>query len=133
MVRQGLRGIAQHYHTKDFHELSHSIIEEWDDSNRPRRHLSGVDQNYSCQFICTYVLCHTVSVNSHEIHAPSLGSGASVGGGEVEVASRRSGSGSDYDQWKLSVKSENHTPSPASGETSVLETTPKPDEPRPRL
>ena len=62
--------------------------------------------------ICTHVLCHTVSVNSHEIHAPSLGSGASVGGAEVEVASRRSGSGSDYDQWTLSVKSEIHTPSP---------------------
>ena len=79
----------------------------------------------------THVLCHTVSVNSHEIHAPSLGSGASVGGEEVEVVSRRSGSGSDYDQWTPSVKSENHTPLP--GETSVLETTPKPDEPRPRL
>ena len=82
-------------------------------------------------YICTYVLCHTVSVNSHEIHAPSLGSGASVGGGEVEVASRRSGSGSDYDQWTLSVKSKNHTPLP--DETSTDETTPKPDEPRPRL
>ena len=60
----------------------------------------------------------TGSVKSHEIHAPSLGSGASVGGGEVEVASRRSGSGSDYDQWKLSVKSENHTPSPAKRRSS---------------
>ena len=49
----------------------------------------------------------------HKIHASSLGSGASVGGGEVEVISRRSGSGSDYDQEQLSVKSENHTPSPA--------------------
>ena len=28
------------------------------------------------------------------------------------IASRRSGSGSDYDQWTLSVKSEIHTPSP---------------------
>ena len=82
-------------------------------------------------YICTYVLCHTVSVNSHKIHAPSLGSGASVGGGEVEVASRRSGSGSDYDQWKLSVKSKIHTPLP--DETSTDETTPKPDEPPPRL
>ena len=82
-------------------------------------------------YICTYVLCHTVSVNSHEIRAPSLGSGASVGGAEVEVASRRSGSGSDYDQWTLSVKSENHTPLP--DETSTDETTPKPDEPPPRL
>jgi hypothetical protein len=66
----------------------------------------------------THVLCHTVSVNSHEIHAPSLGSGASVGGGEVEVVSRGSGSGSVYDQWKLSVKSENHTPSPAKRRSS---------------
>ena len=73
---------------------------------------------YTARVICTYVLCHTVSVNSHEIHAPSLGSGASVGGGEVEVVSRRSGSGSDYDQWKLSVKSENHTPSPAKRRSS---------------
>ena len=92
----------------------------------------AVEPGNACRkFICTYVLCHTVSVNSHEIHAPSLGSGASVGGGEVEVASRRSGSGSDYDQWTLSVKSENHTPLP--DETSTDETTPKPDEPRPRL
>ena len=68
--------------------------------------------------ICTLTLCHTVSVNSHEIHAPSLGSGASVGGGEVEVVSRRSGSGSDYDQWKLSVKSKNHTPSSAKRRSS---------------
>ena len=82
-------------------------------------------------YICTYVLCHTVSVNSHKIHMPSLGSGASVGGAEVEVVSRRSGSGSDYDQWTLSVKSEIHTPLP--DETSTDETTPKPDEPRPRL
>ena len=92
----------------------------------------AVEPGNACRkFICTYVLCHTVSVNSHEIHAPSLGSGASVGGGEVEVASRRSGSGSDYDQWTLSVKSEIHTPLP--DETSTDETTPKPDEPRPRL
>ena len=57
--------------------------------------------------------------NSHEIHAPSLGIGASVGGGEVEVASRRSGSGSDYDQWiKLSVKSKTHTPSSAKRRSS---------------
>ena len=82
-------------------------------------------------FICTYVLSHTVSVNSHEIHTPSLGSGASVGGAEVGVVSRRSGSGSDYDQWKLSVKSKIHTPLP--DETSTDETTPKPDEPPPRL
>ena len=53
------------------------------------------------------------------------------GEGEGEVVSRRSGSGSDYDQWTLSVKSENHTPLP--DETSTDETTPKPDEPRPRL
>jgi hypothetical protein len=33
-------------------------------------------------------------VNLHEIHAPSLGSGASVGGGGVGVVSRGSGSGS---------------------------------------
>ena len=86
----------------------------------------------TARVICTLTLCHIVSVNSHEIHlAPSLGSGASVGGGEVEVASRGSGSGSDYDQWKLSVKSKkSHT---LPGETSVLETAPKPDEPRPRL
>ena len=32
--------------------------------------------------------------------------------------SRRSGSGSDYDQWKLSVKSENHTPSSAKRRSS---------------
>ena len=37
-----------------------------------------------------------------------------------------------YDQWKLSVKSEIHT-SPLPDETSTDETTPKPDEPRPRL
>ena len=64
-------------------------------------------------------------------HAEPRHSGASVGGGEVGVVSRRSGSGSDYDQWTLSVKSENHTPLP--DETSTDETTPKPDEPRPRL
>ena len=67
----------------------------------------------------TNLMSYTVSVNSHEIHAPSLGIGASVGGGEVEVASRRSGSGSDYDQWiKLSVKSKNHTPSSAKRRSS---------------
>ena len=72
-------------------------------------------------------------MNSHEIHAPSLGSGASVGGGEVGVASRRSGSGSDY-EWKLSSdQCEIRKSHPLPGETSVLETTPKPDEPRPRL
>ena len=37
-------------------------------------------------YICLTIVCHTVSVNSHKIHAPSLGSGASVGGGEVGVA-----------------------------------------------
>ena len=56
-------------------------------------------------------------MNSHEIHAPSLGSDSS-GYGEVEVVSRRSGSGSVYDQWKLSVKSENHTPSSAKRRSS---------------
>ena len=76
---------------------------------------------YTARVICTYVLCHTVSVNSHEIHAPSLGSGASVGGGEVEVVSRRSGSRSDYDQRKLSVNNPKSHPLP--GETSTDETT----------
>ena len=75
-----------------------------------------------------------VSVCKCIIHAPSLGSGASVGGEEVGVVSPKSevrvgvGLRPVEAQWK----SENHTSSSAK-RTSVLETTPKPDEPRPRL
>ena len=58
----------------------------------------GSKEPNTARVVSPYVLCHIVSVNSHEIHAPSLGSGASVCGGEVEVVSRsmsrRSGSGS---------------------------------------
>ena len=76
-------------------------------------------------FFCSLVL------NARTDHIKFVGFVRFVGGGEVEVVSRRSGSGSDYDQWKLSVKSEIHTPLP--DETSTDETTPKPDEPPPRL
>ena len=61
-------------------------------------------------YICLMSYCRCEFTRNPR--AEPVGSGASVGGGEVEVASRRSGSGSDYDQWTLSVKSENHTPSP---------------------
>ena len=58
-------------------------------------------------------------MNSHEIHAPSLGSGASVGGGEVEVVSRGPGRRvGPTTSGKHSVKSENHTPSSAKRRSS---------------
>ena len=73
----------------------------------------------AARVVSPYVRCHTVSVKSHEIHAPSLGSGASVGGGGVEVVTRKygvpgRGRSGDQFQWKLSVNSKNHTPSSAN-------------------
>ena len=53
----------------------------------------GSKEPNTARVVSPYVLCHIVSVNSHEIHAPSLGSGASVGGGWVGVVSRGPGRG----------------------------------------
>ena len=36
----------------------------------------GSNAPNTARALCTYVLCHTVSVNSHEIHTPSLGTAA---------------------------------------------------------
>ena len=71
-------------------------------------------------------------MNSHEIHAPSLGSGASVGGGGVgSYVSRWSGSGSIRRPVEAQCEiRKSHPPGETSVLETLLETTPKPDEPR---